>query len=300
MCKDVMLTNYDRSGILILYYVNGGINLKCHECGMEIDDNELFCPGCNAEIITAIPEADNKKKSAKKKSVFNNKKTGAPEQAAEDKKKKLKLAGILILVVAVIIAIIIIVVNVIASVKANEGRKLIDKIPLGRDIEIIESETGMNFVDTSIYGAVGHIADFDYICESERSVVVDGITVPEWAVVLEKAPNNAISKATLLNFNAIEHNWMGEKTALAIDLAVIDFGSEIKKAERALGLKPYTIIKDSGDNTSVYVYRYHYVDDETENTVVKNLYITVDDVDGKVVDVKDSQVDYMRLILGTE
>ena len=274
--------------------------MKCHECGMEIDDNELFCPGCNAEIITAIPETDNKKKTAKKTSVFKNKKAGANEQTAEDKKKKLKLTGIALLIVAIIIALILIIVNVTASVKANEGRKLIEKVPLGRDIEIIESETGMNFVDTSIYGAVGHIADFDYICESESNVIVGGITVPEWAVVLEKAPNNAISKATLLNFNVIKHNWMGEKTALAIDLAVIDFGSEIKKAERALGLKPYTIIKNIVDNTSVYVYRYHYVDDETGNTIVKNLYVTVDDVEAKVVDAKDSQVDYMKLILGTE
>lgn len=275
--------------------------MKCHECGMEIDDNELFCPGCNAEIITAIPEADNKKKTAKKKTgLFKSKNKGTNEQTAVDKKKKLKLIGIVLLAVAVVIAVVLIVVNIAASIKANEGRKLIEKLPLGRDIEIIESETEMNFVDTSVYGAVGHVAEFDYICEAEDSVVVGGITVPEWAVVLEKAPNDAICKATLLNFNAIKHNWMGEKTALAIDLSVIDFGSEIKKAERALGLKPYTIIKDSADNTSEYVYRYHYIDDETGNTIVMNLYVTVDDVDKKVVDVKDSQVDYMKLILGAE
>ena len=275
--------------------------MKCPECGIEIDDNEAFCPACGAEILTAIPSAkSDKKKSSKKTGLFKKKAGADKENIAEDKRKKLKLIGIGILIAAVVIAAIIIAVNVISSIKANEGRKIIEKIPLGRDIEIIEAETEMNFVDTSVYGAVGHIAEFDYICESEGSIVVGGITVPEWAVVLEKAPNDAISKATLLNFNAIEHNWMGEKTALSIDLSVIEFGTAIKKAERSLGLKPYTIIKNSADNTSVYVYRYHYVDDETENTIVKNLYITVDDVESKVVDAKDSQVDYMKLILGTE
>ncbi len=275
--------------------------MKCPECGIEIDDNEAFCPACGAEILTAIPSAkSDKKKSSKKTGLFKKKAGADKENTAEDKRKKLKLIGIGILIAAVVIAAIIIAVNVISSIKANEGRKIIEKIPLGRDIEIIEAETEMNFVDTSVYGAVGHIAEFDYICESEGSIVVGGITVPEWAVVLEKAPNDAISKATLLNFNAIEHNWMGEKTALSIDLSVIEFGTAIKKAERSLGLKPYTIIKNSADNTSVYVYRYHYVDDETENTIVKNLYITVDDVESKVVDAKDSQVDYMKLILGTE
>lgn len=297
-----MLTKYDISGILILYYINGGISLKCPECGIEIDDNELFCTACGAEIITAIPGAasNNKKKAEKKTGLFKKKNTENKEASAEDKKKKIRLVGIALLIAAVVIAAVIITVNVIASIKANEGRKLLEKIPLGRDIEIIEADTEMNFVDTSVYGAVGHIVDFDYICESEDDIVVGGITVPEWAVVLEKSPGNSINKATLLNFNAIEHNWMGEKTALSIDLSVIEFGNSIKKTERSLGIKPYTIIKNSEDNTSVYIYRYHYIDGETENTIVKNLYITVDDVEEKVVDAKESQVDYMKLILGAE
>lgn len=274
--------------------------MKCPECGVEIDDNSLFCASCGAEIITAIPDfkKNEDKKADKKKNLFPKKKKENKEPKTSDEKNKTKQIGIISLIVVAVIAIIIIIVNIVVAVKDNEGRKLIEKIPLGRDIEIIESETDMNFVDSSVYGAVEHVYDFDFICESEDDIVVGGISVPKWAVVLEKAPNNVINKATLLNFVAIKHNWMGKKTALEIDLDVIEFGCKIKKAERTLGLKPYTIIKDIKNNTSVYVYRYHYVDD-TENTIVKNLYITVDDVDKKVVDVKDEQVDYMKLILGT-
>ncbi len=278
--------------------------MKCPECGIELESNAVFCTACGAEIINEpIDEATEKKSekktgnSKKKFSLFGKKKDG---EVSADKKKKLKLVGILVLAVIAVIVIVIIIINIVASIKANEGRKILDKVPLGRDIEIIEADTEMNFDDTSAYGAVEHIADFDYICESEESIVVGGITVPKWAVVLEKSHDDSVNAATLLNFNAIEHNWMGEKTALTIDLSVIEFGTSIKRAERNLGLKPYTIIKKSEDNTSVYVYRYHYVDDETENTIVKNLYITVDDAEGKVVDAKDSQVDYMKLILGAE
>ncbi len=279
--------------------------MKCPECGIELESNAVFCTACGAEIINEPTEPVEKKiekkaeKSKKKISLFGKKKD-SNEATIVDKRKKIKLAGILVLAVIAVIAIIIIVVNIVASIKANEGRKILEKVPLGRDIEIIEADTEMNFDDTSDYGAVGHVAKFDYICESEESIVVGGITVPKWAVVLEKSHDESINTATLLNFNAIEHNWMGEKTALAIDLSVVEFGSSIKKSERNLGLKPYTIIKNSVDNTSIYVYRYHYIDDETENTIVKNLYITVDDAEEEVVDVKDSQVDYMKLILGAE
>ena len=280
--------------------------MKCPECGIELESNAVFCTACGAEIInepietveTVEKKSENKEKSKKKNGFFSKKKDGG--EAAADKKKKLKLAGVLALAVIVVVAIIIVVVNIVAMVKANEGRKILEKVPLGRDIEIIEADTKMDFVDTSVYGAVGHVAEFDYICESEKSIVVGGITVPEWAVVLEKSYDDSVNTATLLNFNAIEHNWMGEKTALTIDLSVIEFGTSIKRTERNLGLKPYTIIKNSEDNTSVYVYRYHYIDDETENTIVKNIYITVDDAEDKVVDAKDSQVDYMKLILGAE
>ncbi|MBQ8787887.1 MAG: zinc ribbon domain-containing protein [Oscillospiraceae bacterium] len=276
--------------------------MKCPECGVELDSNAVFCIACGAEII--INETADKSEAAdenaeKKKGLFQ-KKAPKKEATAADKKKKLKLIGIIAIAVIVVIVIIVIAVNIAAAIKANEGRKLLEKIPLGRDIEIIEADTEYDFDDTSDYGAVGHICDFDYICESEGNVVVGGITVPEWAVALEKSGDGTVNKAVLLNFNAIEHNWMGEKTALAIDLSVIEFGTSIKKAERSLGLKPYTIIKESKDNTSVYVYRYHYVDDETENTIVKNFYITVDDAADEVVYVSDSQVDYMKLILGTE
>ncbi|MBQ5318859.1 MAG: zinc ribbon domain-containing protein [Oscillospiraceae bacterium] len=276
--------------------------MKCPECGNELDSNAVFCTACGAEMITNELPAKSEKteKKQNKKSIFSKKKINENESSSADKNKKLKIIGIAASAVVILIIIIIIIVNVAAAIKANAGRKLLEKVPLGRDIEIVESDTDVDFDDTSDYGAVGHIEEFDYICESEDSIVVGGITVPEWAVILEKSSDDTINKATLLNFNAIEHNWMGEKTALEIDLSVIEFGSTIKKTERSLGLKPYTIIKESKNNTSVYVYRYHFIDDETENTIVKNLYITVDDAEGEVVDAVDSQVDYMRLILGAE
>lgn len=264
----------------------------CPDCGKEINDNDIFCGYCGAEIINIdVPIPTDEKKSKR-----------SSKTKSEDKKKTFKIAVRIIGAVILIAVIVIVIVCVSASIKAAEGRKIFDSVPLGRDIDIIESTTGTAFIggESSAYGALNHIADYDYICESEKSVNVGGIEVPEWAVLLRKDGGGSVGEAVLYNFYAVKHNWMGNKTATNIETSVINFGDSLKSAERALGLKPYTIIKESTSNTSTYVYRYHYVDSESGNTIVKNFYIVVSDVDNQVKDVRDEQLDYLKLILQAE
>ncbi len=278
--------------------------MKCQNCGAELEADAVFCTNCGEEILGEIVP-DEVKPAAEKDSVKKEtpkKKRVKKELTAAEKKAKrllvLKIAG----AVVILIVIAIVAVNIALSVKAAKGRKLFDKVPLGRDIAIVESDTEVKFngKDSSAFGVLDYITDYDYICESEDSVEVGGLLVPEWAVALRTASDGSVNEAVLYNFNAINHNWMGEKTATEIDVSVIKFGEKIKSAERALGLKPYTIIKESASNTSVYVYRYHFTDSETGNTIVNNLYITVDDVEGEVTLAENKQVDYMKLILLAE
>ncbi len=286
--------------------------MKCPECGNEINDNDVFCGSCGAEIIYntigavenengKIVKADenpdeegktSQKKRRSKRSKKDDKKDGKKSLAA------VKAAG----VIAAVAVIAIVIVYISLSVRASQGRKIFDVVPLGRDIDIIETETGTAFIsgESSKFGALNHIADYDYICESEKSVNVGGIELPEWAVLLRKSGGSTVGEAVLYNFYEIKHNWMGSKAASEIETSVIEYGSALKKAESKLGLKPYTIIKESTENTSLYVYRYHYTDGETGNTIVKNFYISVSDVDGQVKDVYDEQLDYLKLILQAE
>lgn len=277
--------------------------MKCPECGSELKENAVFCGNCGAEIICnetaniVDGKETGKNGDAEKQPVSNknNKKSSG---------KKLKLKTVLKIsgVILALILVIIIIVFVSASIKASRGRKIFDSVPLGRDIDIIESNTGVAFIsgESSVYGALNHIVDYDYICESEDSVTVSGIKVPEWAVLLRKGDDDTVTEAILYNFSNIKHNWMGEKTASEIKTTVIEYGMSAKSAERTLGLKPYTIVRESTENTTTYVYRYHYIDDESENTVVKNFYIVVDDVDNQVEDVYDEKLDYLAMIFRGE
>ena len=276
--------------------------MKCPDCGVELDNDVVFCTNCGAEIIdnnTSSPENNETKEKLKnKKSRKKNKK----EKKNTDKKISFKTMLKIIGIILALVLIVIIIICVSLSIKASKGRKIFDSVPLGRDIDKIESDTGVAFIsgESSIYGALNHITDYDYVCESQDSVTVSGIQVPEWAVLLRKGSDETVTEAVLYNFYAIKHNWMGSKTASEIDTGVIQYGVSAKSAERTLGLKPYTIVKESSENTSTYVYRYHYIDDESGNTVVKNFYVVVSDVDNQVKDVYDEQLDYLKMIFQGE
>ena len=270
--------------------------MKCPNCGFDIDDNEVYCPHCGMEIVAENkPENEDKKKPKKRSKGDMGDKDGG-------EKKDLSLILKVAAAAAVVILIVIIIVSVSVSVNASKGRKIFDKIPLGRDAAIIASETGAVFLtgESSGYSVVNYIADYDHICESEKSVTVDGIKLPEWAVLLRENSSGSVEEAVLYNFSILKHSWMGEKLSSKIEASAVEFGSKIRSAERSIGLKPYTIIKESAENTSTYVYRYHYTDEESGNNFVMNFYVIVNDVDGKVVDVREEQLDYLNLILHAE
>ncbi len=278
--------------------------MRCPECGGEINENEVFRPSCGAELfgVPQEPAAETsefeEEADTPKKKKGKNKKS-APKNGKSKKQKLIiavRIAGIAVLLALVVVLIIV----AAGSISASKGRKIFDKVPLGRNIDIVGSDTNADFLEgkVSSYGAVNHISDYKYICESDTAVNVDGIQLPEWAVLLKAEADGSVNEATLYNFSVLKHGWMGARTAARIEPSTVEFGMTAKAAERALGLKPYTIIKESKENTSLYIYRYNYTDSESGNTCVRNFYVEVSDVDGKVKSAYDKQLDYLNLILG--
>lgn len=284
--------------------------MRCPECGGEINENEVFCPSCGAElfgvpeksaepdVFDVLEETDTESGGKKRR---KGKDKGGAQKNTKSKKQKLVIALRIALIVLLLVLIVILIMVAADSISSSKGRKIFDNVDLGRDVEMIKSKTKADFINGKVsdYGAVNHISDYDYICESENAVNVDGVQLPEWAVLLKSDSDGSVNEAVLYNFSVLKHSWMGEKTAERIEPSTVEFGMTSKAAERALGLKPYTIIKESKENTSVYVYRYNYTDSESGNTCVRNFYVEVSDVDGKVKSAYDSQLDYLNLILGS-
>lgn len=274
--------------------------MRCPECGGEINENDIICSGCGAEIINASEAAYAEPDEREEQDVPKRRggKTGE-----KNKKRRLIIIVRAAAAVLIIAAIAVLCAVIVSNIRASKGRKIFDSVPLGRDVEYIGTQVGAEFAaaGASEYGAVNHIAGtYNYVCEAEKSVTVDGIPLPEWVVLLSEN-GGAVTEAKLYNFSVLKRGWMGERTAEMIDpSAAVEFGSTVKAAERSLGLKPYAIIKESGNNTSTYVYRYHYTDSQTGSNCVKNIYVIANDVDGKVGGAYDETLDYLGLILGAD
>lgn len=278
--------------------------MRCPECGGEINENDIICSGCGAEIINASEAAYAEPDEREEQDVPQKRGRKAGKNGTEkNKKRRLIIIVRAAAAVLIIAAIAVLCVIIAGNIRASKGRKIFDGVPLGRDVEYIGTQVGAEFAaaGASEYGAVNHIAGtYNYVCEAEKSVTVDGIPLPEWVVLLSEN-GGAVTEAKLYNFSVLKHGWMGERTADMIDPSTaVEFGSTVKAAERSLGLKPYAIIKESGSNTSTYVYRYHYTDSQTGSNCVKNIYVVANDVDGKVGGAYDETLDYLGLILGAD
>lgn len=242
----------------------------------------------NTDIVDEIakPEAENPKHK-----VISKKRSGKVKKPEINKNNRIKI----IVVVAIILIIITAVIYIIALFNTSEGEKLANGIAIGRNIEYVQTDSGVEFKDTSNYPYLTKISDFDVVHESDKTVKVNGITLPEWAVLITQNSDNLIDTVTYYDFSQLQKNWKGNKSTSRIDNNTIKYGMKAYEVKNKLGFKPY-YIQTGIDNTKTYVYRYYFSDTQTNNDVVVNLFV-VYDVNDKVKLTYSNDIDYAPFLL---
>ena len=275
----------------------------CKKCGTECPDGNIFCEACGTELdAPVLPEniddkgrmTKKKTKEPKKSKPKKEKKPQSPEKA-ESFKKKLKTAFIILCIIAVIVIIILIV----SFINSNKGYNSAQNIPLGRDMEFAAAETQLVFEKESPNGVINSMTDFDYICISDDSVKISGSPQPKWVIMLDVADDDIISSVEYYDFTQLKLNWKGRKMADILDQNSLEYGMNIKNANKALGMKPY-YIKRSVSNDSVYCYRYYYTDPEAGYDRVFNYYVEFSDVEMTVRNIHYSEINYAAAILSAD
>ena len=137
------------------------------------------------------------------------------------------------------------------------------------------------------------IIDYDRICESDSTVKVGGVEVPEWAVFISLDGNDKISSVTYYNFKALKKNWKGVKVSEPIDNTSIAYNMTKKEADKIISLAPLAVTY-SNDDTATYLYKYYFLD-ENGNEQVYRLSVTYS-LEDSVRGISTTEIDYMRFI----
>jgi hypothetical protein len=260
----------------------------CPKCGSEITEDTDFCGICGAKLADFTdPDHEGEKGLSAR--------TKKRERRRMEKHKffsKLKLIG----GISAVIAVVVVAIVIIGSLKRSEGERIFENVPLGRTVEIADKDTGVVFEVSSDYTILSDVSPYSFVCESDSSVSVEGITLPEWAVLLTKNAQNNISRVSYYEFAALKSSWKGHSADEKIDMTTIQYGKKISEIEKLLGMRAYAKIAMLDNNTTECIFRYN-APDESGNSRVYNLSVYIDDSDDTVKNVSETEMDYIGFFL---
>ncbi len=240
--------------------------MLCPKCRKEISDQVIECPYCHVSI--RMSEKKKKRLAVKQIKKLEDKKR------KKDKTIKVKAVpdgteirhglgrrGLKLLLIAGIAAVIVIVAAVIVlAVTASKGERYAEDASqyIGQQPAVLSATTGIQYLDESKYYGVNSAIAFDYICESDKSVKVQGIEYPRWAVLVSVSDiGGHISKITYTDFTVLKHDIRGKKQKDSVDLDRFPAGTKQSSVLKNIDMSPYSITY-SEDGGVTYVYKYWY------------------------------------------
>ncbi len=236
--------------------------MDCPKCGKKIGENDNVCTNCgvvikeNSENTKLSTKLFNKKN--KKKNPLETSKLGKTEKLRS--KFGLKHLKILFAIIAVAL-IVLLIITLVVSIASAKGKKLASKTSeyIGKTVAVAESKLDVHFKDKSGYSGLNKALEFDYVEESEDSVKVDGMTYPEWAVLITVDKKQNIKSVKYCDFKLLKKNIKGVECDKLINLDKYDKGTSFDKVLDSVKIDPYSI--SYSNDLVTYRYRYWYDSD---------------------------------------
>lgn len=236
--------------------------MDCPKCGKKIGDKDNVCTNCGVVIRE---NAENTKLSTK---LFNkkNKKKNPLETSKLGKTEKLRskfgMKHLKILIGVIVAALIVLlIITLVVSIASGKGKKLANKTSeyVGKSVAVAESKLDVKFKDKSAYAGLNKALEFDYVEESEDSVKVDGVTYPEWAVLIKVDKKQYINTVKYCDFKLLKKNIKGIECDKLINLDKFDKGTSLDKVLDAVDIDPYSI--SYANDLVTYRFRYWFDSD---------------------------------------
>ena len=236
--------------------------MDCPKCGKKIGDKDNVCTNCGVVIREG---SDSNKLSTK---LFNkkNKKKNPLETSKLGKTEKLRSKfGMkhlkILLIIAAVALIVLLIITLVVSIASGKGKKLASNTSeyVGKSVAVAENKLDVHFEDKSAYAGLNKALEFNYVEESEDSVKVDGITYPEWAVLITTDKSQNIKTVKYCDFKLLKKNIKGVECKKLINLDKFDKGASFDKVEDEVDIDPYSITY--ANDLITYRYRYWYDSD---------------------------------------
>ena len=245
--------------------------MKCPKCGETVGDHDKICPYCSAELFIDTQLAERLFK--KKKDPLPDNDTFTPTKEKKRMKrpdlKKLDIHN-LKLIAIVVLSLLIIVLGIVLIVKSmgSKGEKYAKKAAdfIGADFEIASNKLDFKIKQESGYKGLTAVIEYKYVAESDSDVRIDGVTYPEWAVVINTDDENRITEVRYCDFKHIKNDIKGVKKEHMINLDKFNPGTDKSTIDKELDMDAYSIsyTKDS----TAYIYRYWYENDSGDEQPV--------------------------------
>jgi hypothetical protein len=271
----------------------------CPKCGSEITEDTDFCGICGMRLADFDEPSQNDREAKNEQARSRIDHSSSRADKRKSRRQKFLSRVKLIIGIMAVIAVVVAAVIIISSLKKSEGERIFENVPLGRTVDIVDKDTGVTFDVSSGYPILPQIAPFGYVKESDGGVKVEGVHLPEWAVLLSKNAQNNIDKVSYYEFAVLKSSWKGQTLSEKLDTGVIKYGQKIRDVERAVGIAPYAMIATLDNNTTECVFRYN-APDENGNSHVYNLSVYIDDADDTVKDVVEAECDYIGFFLAVK
>lgn len=265
--------------------------MVCPNCNAVLPEDAANCDSCGYDFSLKEVVSEKKEKPEKKHLLKGR---GKQPQKHEAPSRKKIIPAIVILLLVIICAVSLYVYYLVAG---STGRKTADKISetLGRTVSMAEKNASVTFAQSSRFEYLSAVCRYDYIVESEKDIRVCGITVPEWAVFVITDGDSMIDEVVYCDFARLSGDWKGQKLNQQLYTSVIEYGMDVKQVEKALGFKPFYIVRNVNDVTT-YCYKYYYVDPETGNDRAYCYWVDFN-LDNQVSGIKTTEIDMIDVIL---
>lgn len=221
----------------------------------------MTCPRCKCEIPNGSKVCEVCGKKLQKKKLFSSfrekKKDSKSVDSAVKKDTKLKI----ILAAVVTVAIIAVIVLIIVLIDDNSGLNLSDDLKefVGEPVKTAINETDVYFADESAFEAANFITEFDYIVEDDKSVEIDNVKYPKWAIFISADEKDTIKSIRYVDFSVLKNNSKGEKVDSEINLDKFTIGDKFKKVSKVIDCDAFSITYEGG--SVKYEYRYYFKND---------------------------------------